>query len=150
MRHRLALLLVPVLMLAACGGGGDGETESDVPAAQPTQTAEAAAEMEPTNTATVEMTDEFTFVPVEIVLKAGGKVTWVNSSEMTTHTSTADRKKAADAANVELPPGTKPWNSRFMDPGERFSVTFDEPGTYRYFCIPHEKLGMLGTIRVVG
>lgn len=148
MRRGVALVAVAALTLAACGGNSS-EPEPDVVGARPTQTEDAAAEMEPTNAATVEMTDEFTFEPDEIVLKAGGKVTWVNSSEMATHTSTADPKKAAEAANVELPPGAKPWNSRFMDAGEEFSLTFDEPGTYRYFCIPHEKLGMVGTIRVV-
>jgi plastocyanin len=32
--------------------------------------------------------------------------------------------------------------------GETFSVTFSEPGTYEYFCIPHEQVGMTGTIIV--
>jgi hypothetical protein len=34
--------------------------------------------------------------------------------------------------------------------GESFSYTFDEPGTYEYFCIPHEDLGMVGTVTVTG
>lgn len=146
MRRRLALIAATAVALAACGNGADPTL--DAPRAEATQTEEAEAPTEPVATATVEMTDEFMFEPAEIVLKAGGKVTWVNSSE-TTHTTTADRKKAADVANVELPPGAKPWNSGFMDAGDRFSLTFDKPGTYKYFCIPHEKVGMLGTIRVV-
>lgn len=137
------------LTLAACGGGVEPETETDLPAAQPTQTEDENTQSEPVKSATVQMTDGLVFEPAEITLKVGGKVTWVNSSEAATHTVTADRKKAADAANVALPPGAKPWNSRFLDQSERFSLTFDEPGTYRYFCIPHEKVGMLGTIHVV-
>ena len=35
-----------------------------------------------------------------------------------------------------------------IDPDETFEVTFDEPGTYDYFCIPHEGSGMKGTIIV--
>ncbi len=31
---------------------------------------------------------------------------------------------------------------------QRFSRTFDEPGTYRYICIPHEGAGMVGTVVV--
>ena len=31
-----------------------------------------------------------------------------------------------------------------------FSFTFEEPGTYDYFCIPHEKMGMVGSVTVTG
>ena len=34
--------------------------------------------------------------------------------------------------------------------GEDFSVSFVEPGTYEYFCIPHEDQGMKGTVVVEG
>ena len=34
--------------------------------------------------------------------------------------------------------------------GGTFSFTFDEPGTYDYFCIPHEDLGMVGSVTVTG
>ena len=30
----------------------------------------------------------------------------------------------------------------------RFDFTFDEPGTYKLICIPHQALGMIGTITV--
>jgi hypothetical protein len=33
-------------------------------------------------------------------------------------------------------------------PGESFSVTFDTPGVYDYFCVPHEQAGMVGRIIV--
>jgi plastocyanin len=32
--------------------------------------------------------------------------------------------------------------------GQTFEHTFDRPGRYEYFCIPHESAGMTGTIRV--
>lgn len=31
-----------------------------------------------------------------------------------------------------------------------FSFTFEEPGTYEYFCGPHEDVGMVGTVTVTG
>lgn len=34
--------------------------------------------------------------------------------------------------------------------GESFSFTFEEPGTCDYFCIPHEQVGMVGTVTVAG
>ena len=35
-----------------------------------------------------------------------------------------------------------------LSPGESFEVKLDVPGTYRYFCIPHEDSGMTGRIVV--
>ena len=35
-----------------------------------------------------------------------------------------------------------------MPPGGTFDYTFTVPGTYRYFYVPHEALGMIGTIVV--
>ncbi|WP_241997224.1 plastocyanin/azurin family copper-binding protein [Halorubrum sp. SD626R] len=35
-----------------------------------------------------------------------------------------------------------------MAPSENYEHTFEEPGTYEYFCIPHEGSGMVGTVRV--
>ncbi len=40
------------------------------------------------------------------------------------------------------------WDSGFIAGGRSFSRRFTEPGTYRYFCIPHEGAGMLGTVIV--
>jgi plastocyanin len=31
---------------------------------------------------------------------------------------------------------------------EEFAHTFEVPGTYNYFCIPHEKAGMVGAFEV--
>lgn len=33
--------------------------------------------------------------------------------------------------------------------GDEYSHTFDVAGEYRYFCIPHEQSGMIGTVTVV-
>lgn len=153
-RRFLVALVATVLVAAACGGGdGDAPSAASSPASQepsspgpPSPSEEEEAK--PSRSVTVSMTDNLTFEPAEVVVKVGGKVTWVNDSTMD-HTSTANRKKAADPSNVELPQGADKWNSGFIKEGERFSLTFDVPGTYRYFCIPHEKVGMLGTITVV-
>jgi hypothetical protein len=46
----------------------------------------------------------------------------------------------------------RPWRaiSGMIEGGTdgTFSFTFEEPGTYDYFCIPHEDLGMVGTVTV--
>ncbi len=155
---KLAAAAAGVALLAvACGGGPDttatgidAATEQPAPTTAATTSPAAAspAADDPQRDVTVVMTDNLAFEPASVVLEVGGTVTWVNESTMD-HTSTANIKKAADETNVELPQGAKPWDSGFVKPDESFSLTFDKPGTYRYFCIPHEKVGMTGIIEVV-
>jgi plastocyanin len=38
--------------------------------------------------------------------------------------------------------------NRGIGPGQSFSFTFNEPGTYNYHCIPHEADDMTGTVIV--
>jgi hypothetical protein len=40
------------------------------------------------------------------------------------------------------------WDSGMIEGGSggTFSFTFEEPGTYDYFCIPHESMGMIGSV----
>jgi plastocyanin len=57
---------------------------------------------------------------------------------------------AANKADAALPSGAQAWNSGDINPGQTFTHTFDTPGTYKYFCIPHEVAGMTGTIVVTG
>ena len=96
----------------------------------------------------VTMTDQLVFQPGTVQVKAGGTVTWRNDSVLT-HTVTADPKLALDPQNsVQLPQGAQPFNSGELGPGATWSHTFDVPGTYKYFCIPHETAGMTGNVEV--
>jgi len=84
---------------------------------------------------TVMMEDNF-FDPANITIEPGTTVTWVQSGNRPHTTTSYD----------EL------WNSGIIAGGSggTFSFTFDEPGTYDYFCIPHEALGMVGSVMVTG
>ncbi len=84
-------------------------------------------------TVTVSMEDNF-FAPANITVEPGTTVTWVQNGE-NPHTTTS-----YDGL----------WDSGIIEGGSggTFSFTFDEPGTYEYFCIPHEDLGMVGTVTV--
>jgi plastocyanin len=93
------------------------------------------------------MNDANHFVPSSLTVPRGATVTWKNTGQVP-HTVTADPTKAVKPADVSLPGGVQPWGSVDIDGGQTFSHTFDVPGTYRYICIPHEALGMLGTITV--
>lgn len=116
----------------------------------------------------------YDFGPKATTIKAGDSVTWV-SSEF--HTVTFNPKPPPPDFIVPKPQGTnKPplltINPKLLLPskptatydaaqyynsgplglglpgGNAFSLTFDKPGTYDYFCGVHVDLGMKGTIIV--
>jgi plastocyanin len=53
----------------------------------------------------------------------------------------------AGTTNVALAP--EPFDSGFINPGAQFRQKLTVPGSYRYFCIPHEMMGMTGAIEVL-
>lgn len=88
-----------------------------------------------------------TYVPNQITIQAGQTVRWINTTG-SSHTVTADSALANDANNVLLPAGAEPFHSGELLPGETFTKTFDVVGDYGYFCVPHERMGHLGSIVV--
>lgn len=94
------------------------------------------------------------FTPETERVTAGETVTWVNDSEES-HTVTAvedslpegaayfssGESSSEDDANDDL-------GGELIVPGEEFEWTFEEPGTYRYYCIPHRSDGMEGSVVV--
>ena len=66
----------------------------------------------------------FAFEPSTLTVKAGTKVTWVNRDDEP-HTVTATDKR---------------FNSKTMENGDRFSMEFTKPGTYKYYCALHPKM----------
>jgi plastocyanin len=75
---------------------------------------------------------DFFFSPDQMTVAPGTTVTWVNDGQQP-HTSTADD-------------GT--WDSGTLQPGDDYSFTFDQPGTYTYHCSVHPD--MTATITVSG
>jgi plastocyanin len=71
------------------------------------------------------------YVPDSVEIPVGGTVTWTNSDTVP-HTATAKEREA-------LQSGT-------LNPGDSYSQTFDQPGTFDYFCEFHAN--MKGTIIV--
>jgi len=90
---------------------------------------------------------EVWFRPRGLLLRPGQSVRWVNRDAGNVHTSTAYHP--ANGKPLRMPEGAKPWNSDYLLPGQSFTVVFDTPGVYDYFCLPHEHAGMVGRI-VVG
>ena len=94
------------------------------------------------------------FEPEELTVDVGAAVTFVNESE-DAHTVTAyEEELPADATYFSSGGFDSEDEARddvaggLLAQGEEFEVTFDAPGTYRYFCIPHESSGMIGRIVV--
>ena len=84
---------------------------------------------------TVMMEDNY-FEAANITVPAGTTVTWVQNGN-NPHTTTS-----YDGL----------WDSGILPAGsgQSFSFTFNEPGTYEYFCRPHENQGMVGSVTVTG
>lgn len=98
------------------------------------------------------------FKPFELTVEAGDRVLWLNNSTRA-HTVTAYESGIPDAAAYFATGGFESeqaarnaWDGikGAITSGQRFAHTFDTPGTYRYFCIPHEPAGMVGTVTVEG
>ncbi len=97
--------------------------------------------------AAVRMTNSLKYVPDEVTIRVGQTVVWTNASSVF-HTVTDDPALAKDRGHAQLPEGAQPFNSGNIAPGEVFRYTFEASGTYVYFCIPHEAVGMVGKVIV--
>ena len=115
---RRALPLAAALMLALSVAAYADET------AAPQQVAATAP-----NAVTI---DNFAFAPALLMIAPGTKVTWFNKDEEPHTVTSAD--------------GGKTFKSEALDTDDKFSFTFDKPGTYKYFCSIHPH--MVGTIVV--
>ena len=68
--------------------------------------------------------DNFSFSPATLEIKAGTTVTWTNADDIP-HTVVSNDKV---------------FKSKVLDTDQKFSFTFDKPGTYPYFCSLHPKM----------
>lgn len=80
--------------------------------------------------------DTYYFDPIGLFIEPGTTVTFENAAGSHNSVSYADR----------IPSEASEWSTPV---GETATVTFEEVGTYDYYCAPHKTLGMVGRI-VVG
>jgi plastocyanin len=97
----------------------------------------AAAQTSSEPAAVVGMTNTLSFTKDTVRVEAGETVRWKNNSVIV-HTVTADPGEATMDKSTRLPEGAAPFHSGTLDPDETFEYTFEVPGRYRYFCVPHE------------
>ena len=96
---------------------------------------------------TMKQSPKMRFLPETVTVKAGDTVKWTNPYNIS-HTVTFDPAKAADKANAVLPAGVEPFDSGAVEEEGTFSHTFTVKGTYKYVCVYHENIGMIGTVIV--
>ena len=100
------------------------------------------------NLSVIQMADKQPFfAPEKVAIKVGDTVKWVNGGE-TVHSVSTSVANAQNSKDTSMPKGATAFDSGFIPPGGDYSYTFTVPGTYRYFCLPHEKAGMVGMIVV--
>lgn len=84
------------------------------------------------------------FEPQAFETEAGATVVWDQTGE-NPHSVTSED----DGAEFDSHPNCSFTSTdQCMGQGDTFSHTFDDPGTYEYFCRIHQDVGMTGTIEV--
>lgn len=106
------------------------------------------------DTKRVAMTDTLVFDPGTVAVSPGTTVRWVNEGDAP-HTVTAYESELPAGAAFFASGGFETERAARNDvrgglirAGEAFEHTFEIPGSYAYFCIPHEGSRMTGTVRV--
>lgn len=90
------------------------------------------------------VTKLLSFEPEKLTVPAGTTVTWEVSDSLAHTVTTGTFTLDGDGLRSEEEPDGKV--DKPLAPGESVSFTFDEPGTYTYFCTIHK--GMNGEVEV--
>ncbi len=126
------------LLLGACAGSSPDTAATTPPTTEASQAAatttappsDEAAQVSEVSEVSIE---SFLFGPADLTVSVGDTIRWTNNEAGIPHDTTAD-----DGL----------WESATLRPGDQFEFTFNEPGTYTYFCSIHPD--MRATITVTG
>lgn len=130
--------VVLTLSLSACGGGPAG---TDAAGGRADETDPAPDTTQITITA-------FDFQPMEVTVQAGEKVVWENQDDIL-HTVTSGKAQEQGVPGVTENTDAQPdgkFDGDLDGVGATFGFTFEESGTFDYFCSIHP--GMVGTVTV--
>jgi len=83
------------------------------------------------------------FDPATVTIKAGETVEWVNNVGFP-HNVVFDEDEIPSGANADSLSHEDYLNA----PGQKVSSKFTTPGTYGYYCEPHQGAGMVGKVVV--
>ena len=121
-------------VLAAGSGEGGHETGADEPVEVGAEVAIPVGAFDPANA-------DAAYDPLNITIPVGTTVRWTNLDGMShTVTSGVSDGSAGVADGI--------FDSGFLVEGDTFTYTFDTPGEFPYYCLPHP--WMTGTVTVTG
>lgn len=143
-RVKASLLMLLALPLAACGGSRTESASVAKPAARPSAAA-ASTHAGHGSSQAVEMR-LIQFKPKQISVPVGTEVTWTQS-DAGFHTVTSGTVEQAVGGVTTKPDGK--FRSERLATDQTFKFTFDQPGTYPYFCDIHPAT-MTGEVSVGG
>lgn len=130
-----AVLIVALISLVACSSSG---------------TSGGSSERSPaTETSKVQVSlSGIAFEPEVIEIDAGTSVSWINEDDILhTVTSGAGKKQGVPGVSEDVPGRHDGMFEQEMDgAGTTFTFTFEEAGTFPYFCAIHA--GMTGKVIV--
>ena len=103
----------------------------------------------------VDMTDDLVFDPDELTIAPGDTVVWETVGRVGHSVTAYEDEIPADAEYFASGGFDDESSARSGYPaqgdvaeGETYEHTFEVEGTYDYFCIPHESVGMLAELTV--
>lgn len=106
----------------------------------------------------IKMTDDNRFEPDAISVPVGERVIWRNVG-YAPHTVTAYQDEippsaiyfaSGDFTSEAAARNGASTGDGILRQGDQYDHTFEVPGTYAYYCIPHEQAGMTGVVTVSG
>jgi len=131
------------------GSGSEGSGDGGVPGADAIggpDDLQSSASVRAATLSEDQGAGQFVFTPAVVWLESGGTIEW--AIEGASHSVTAyhpDNDKP-----LRVPEDAAAFDSETLPAGESFEHTFETPGVYNYYCIPHEGLGMVGVVVVDG
>ena len=115
---------------ASLADSAESSSEIDASAAQ-SDRSKAEEEMKTAGAGQQQVVvDNFSFAPATTAVPVGSTITWTNRDDVPHNIVSTERK----------------FKSPVLDTDEKFSHTFDAPGTYKYYCSIHPK--MIGEVVV--
>ena len=131
----------PAPVASANSGGQSSSSAPALPVASSASSAKAASKTAASapadrelEVALMDANSEYKFNPEQLSFTVGETVKLNLTSQSEFHSFTVDDLDIDIEVEAETTEG--------------FTFTFDKPGTYDVICIPHESLGMVGTIVV--
>lgn len=143
---RFFLTLTAIALVAAgCGGNSSSATTTTAP--PPSSDASSGPGAAETAAGTQIAIEDFAFAPRRETIGVGDTVTWTNGDDIL-HTVTSGRGQEQGVPGVTKDKEAKPTGlfDQEVEFNDTFEFSFDEAGTYAYFCAIHP--GMVGTIVV--